>query len=612
MNYREKMRLICIGAAMGSGLMLNAKPVVLSESASKQSKILPPGNTPLVSYVIPPLSSIKRLPEHIPDDGKLNGELRIIAAKGEFEPASFMIFARRNINDLRLEVSSLHGPAGTIAQSNLDLRVVKCWYQAGTAWSSYFADPSKKELVPELLLHDEKLIKVDYNTRDNYLRVDYPGKSEYRWISYSTKNDPGYFSHDNMPVSDAKELQPIRLTAGRGKQFWLTVKVPENAAPGSYSGKISLFADNKKAGEIQVKLRVLPFTLPAPGTYYDFKNKFYVSLYNHCDLSERLSLNGNDLEMAKRKLAAEYVNMHEHGCDYPLVSTWKNGVDREVMVNGLKLIKESPLKKDTIFGGIKITDWYVMVQNKGECKADVWNRYTKQVDADLKIFRSIFPETLLYCIGWDEPSVAIIKGQRRGWKYAHEKGLKIIETCKDKHLPVSGYNEDFSNYGGNVSPEAVRKWHAMGGRVSNYAMPHTGPENPDLIRRTHGMIPYKKDLDGTCNYTYYEAANNIWDDFSTDTFRCFNLVYPTREAVIDTLAWEGFREGVDDIRYATKLLQLASQAVKSKNIDTVYTARKALQWLALMDEENIDLNTMRLEMINYIMKINSALTGEKK
>ena len=34
-------------------------------------------------------------------------------------------------------------------------------------------------------------------------------------------------------------------------------------------------------------------------------------------------------------------------------------------------------------------------------------------------------------------------------------------------------------------------------------------------------------------------------------YRNMNLVYATKDDFIDTLAWEGIREGIDDIRYAT-------------------------------------------------------------
>lgn len=607
MNYR------CYGMGAALGLLLCAQAAAESAQPADVLKSLPPGTEPIVAYIVPPLSPVKYLPDRIPDGGSAGNELNLIAAGGEFEPASFMLFSRRDIDGLQAEVSDLQGGGGAIPRSNISLRVVKCWYQGGTAWNSYFADPTKKEFIPELLLNDETLIKVDPQTRDNYLRVDFPGRSEYRWISYMTKNDPGYFSHDNMPVSDAAELRPVKLTAGEGKQFWLTVNVPPDTAPGNYTGTVTLTAAGKKEGALTVKLRVLPFNLPEPATYYDPAAKFYVSLYNHSVLTERLALNGNDLKKAERKLAADYANMHEHGCDYPLVRVHgRLTADAGTLTRAFELVKESPLKKDVIFGGLKITDWYTMVQKPEQRKPDAWDNYVRQIDHDLEIFRRVFGHGNLYGIGWDEPSVTILKGQRRGWKYLQPKGVKIMQTSKDKHLVPAGYNQDFSNYGGSVAPEAVRRWHAMGSKVTIYAMPHTGPENPAFIRRTHGIMPYKADLDGTCNYIYHEAVNNIWNDFATDTFRCFNLVYPTRDNVIDTIAWEGFREGVDDIRYATKLRQLAAEGVLAKNPDTVYTARKALQWLALADEKNIDLDTMRLEMINHIMKIHHALEGEKK
>jgi hypothetical protein len=81
------------------------------------------------------------------------------------------------------------------------------------------------------------------------------------------------------------------------------------------------------------------------------------------------------------------------------------------------------------------------------------------------------------------------------------------------------------------------------------------------------------------------------------------LAYATHEGLVDTLAWEGFREGVDDIRYATKLKQLAQQEIASGKVDRVYAGRKALQWLALLDATAADLHAVRLEMINMILKL---------
>ena len=106
------------------------------------------------------------------------------------------------------------------------------------------------------------------------------------------------------------------------------------------------------------------------------------------------------------------------------------------------------------------------------------------------------------------------------------------------------------------------------------------------------------------NYGYHEGG---WNDFHTDTYRNFNLVQYTKDSVIDTLAWEGIREGIDDIRYATYMLQLADIAAKSAHVETVYAGRKALQFMALWNENEDDLNAMRMEMIRQILALREYL-----
>ena len=84
-----------------------------------------------------------------------------------------------------------------------------------------------------------------------------------------------------------------------------------------------------------------------------------------------------------------------------------------------------------------------------------------------------------------------------------------------------------------------------------------------------------------------------------------NFVYGHADGVIDTLAWEGFREGLDDIRYATLLQQLAHPLVKAPVVQARYAAKKALQLLADMNTDAFDLTTARLEMIRHIVALHS-------
>ena len=127
----------------------------------------------------------------------------------------------------------------------------------------------------------------------------------------------------------------------------------------------------------------------------------------------------------------------------------------------------------------------------------------------------------------------------------------------------------------------------------------------------HGLNLYKKDYDMMYNYGYFEGE---WNDLRGACYR-ITLVYETRDGFIDTLPWEGIREGLDDIRYATLLKQLAERAVeegRQKDVAKYYAGRKALQFLANLDEETCDLPAARLEMINHILALDKLLGGVTK
>lgn len=566
---------------------------------------------PLACYIVPAMSAIKRLPDVIPSDGKLGSTLNLIAAQGEFEPVSFVAFPFVDIARLEVKATDLAGGGATIPASTVDVKTVKCWYQAGTAWHSYFADPTRRELTPELLLNDDSLIKVDRKTKDNYLRVDYPAGSEYVWVSYPKRADPGLFNHATEPVADSRKLLPVRLTAGEAKQFWITVRPPSDAAAGQYSGKIGLTADGISVGELTLNLRVLPFQLPLPRTYYDLEREFYTGIYNHCSIAGHLVLNGDDFEQAGRKLKAELENMRDHNLMHPLVRGHR-GKRLDALKRQLELMKEVGLSTRPLFGGVHaFTDYGWMRAPKDKRGSEVFETFKKHVDQGLAVIEEVLGHHDVYCDGWDEPGQSTLVSQRECWDYVHSKGARIYSTGRDMHLEYAGFNEDFINYPGWPNSESARKWHALGGRITSYAGPHTGPENPDYIRRTHGMQLYKADYDGTFNYQYYEGNPNIWNDFEKTIYRSFCMVYPTKEGVIDTIAWEGFREAVDDVRYATKMRQLANAAIATGKVGPRYAGKKAIQWLANFDEKSGDLNTMRMEMINTILALHAIIAGNQ-
>ncbi|MFA6715402.1 MAG: hypothetical protein WCS27_08485, partial [Victivallaceae bacterium] len=126
-----------------------------------------------------------------------------------------------------------------------------------------------------------------------------------------------------------------------------------------------------------------------------------------------------------------------------------------------------------------------------------------------------------------------------------------------------------------------------------------GIENPLLNRRGLGMKVWLAGYDGTMTYAYMHGMGNPWNDFDHQTYRDHNYVYPTADGVISTPALAGFREGVDDIRYATKLQQLIEQNRTGPKAGLANSAQNYLDQLKPGD----DLYLMRLEMIDYILKL---------
>ena len=86
------------------------------------------------------------------------------------------------------------------------------------------------------------------------------------------------------------------------------------------------------------------------------------------------------------------------------------------------------------------------------------------------------------------------------------------------------------------------------------------------------------------------------------------LCYPQDDDVLDTLAWEGVREALDDIRYATLLRRLAKKAAASSDYKVANRGRIALQFFADIESTLDDPAALRREMIRHILDL-LPLTG---
>lgn len=544
----------------------------------------------LVYYSVPALSNVQYLPDQYPVDGTALCPLDIVMCRGEFEPGSLLLYSAKDMDKVQLTVTDLKSKDGkVIPKADVDLKVIKVWYQNGNAWYNYFGDFSHK-LVPELLLNDENMILVDRVKQENYLRVNYDFGTKYFWCSAPEQIDPGFAQH-REPVYDAKTLQPVKLIAGEFKQFFVTVKTTEKTAPGLYEGTISLGGRMN----VPVRVRVLPIVLPDPKTYYNTDYDFYTMLYCVPGSGQYYGTNGNDQALSDKVALARFQNQSDHNVKYPLyLGLWRGWEGYENVKNGIALAKKAGMKMDPFFEafGCHATN-----------SVEAFLHQKRNAGIAKKAFKGLLGHTNLWPAGGEEPGYGRIVGARRNWKMVHDMDMHVMCNGGDRRN-FSGYNDEFRVGGGFAQFKEADFMHRIKGRIGNYAGPHTGPENPDYMRRQHGLGLYKKDYDMMYNYGYHEGG---WNDFHTNTYRNMNLVQYVRDGVIDTLAWEGIREGIDDIRYATCMLKLAEEAVATGKTDQVYAGKKAMQFLALLKEDEACLYAARMEMIRHILTLSKML-----
>ena len=150
---------------------------------------------------------------------------------------------------------------------------------------------------------------------------------------------------------------------------------------------------------------------------------------------------------------------------------------------------------------------------------------------------------------------------------------------------------------GDPSKEDAARWHSKGHRIFCYANSQSGIEEPEACRRNFGLLPAANDYDGGMTYIYYHG----WNDFNGKRYRQHNFVYPTVDGVIGTIQWEGYREGIDDLRYLRTLRNAVESAQKMGGAKAKLAAQAAA-FVAAMDVEG-DLYTLREQMIEWTLKL---------
>lgn len=468
--------------------------------------------------------------------------IRVRACRGEFEPASFVIRPSNLLSDLLIETTDLVAASGArIPRAEIDIRIVKCWYQAGTT-----RNKTGKLLVPELLLKDENLVKVDEVTQTNYLRVTLEGQTTLVDVSSETATFPTLAT-----FQDAALLQPFSVPAGTNKQIWITLHVPANTAGDEYKGALYLKHGNQRLKTIPVVLHVSPFDLPAPMVDYGL---YYRGRLSKGPVTEVTS-EGKSPEQYTRELQ----NMKNHGVFYPVLYQIFN----EMLGPALEIRRALGLPTDNLYA-LRVTTANMVRFDEEEIAALV------QDIVRWKDMASQYGYRTLFIYGKDEAKGDALVAQRPAWEAAHAAGVKVFVAGYIGAVDLVGDLLDLVILsGGRVGyqPEEVAKWHQHGKKVFLYSYPQVGIEDPEIYRRNYGFGLVCNGYDGVMNYAYQHVfGGHIWNDFDhfgeKQSFRDHVFAYPTSDGLVDTVEWEGFREAVDDVRYYSALFENAGPGVQ--------------------------------------------------
>jgi hypothetical protein len=145
-------------------------------------------------------------PNTVPAAREVTSELRLAAARGEYEPVSFSVYSFADLGPCTVKVTGLHSGSSAIGQASLTVFPVACRnLRTGFASRTFMRAPALVE-----------------------------------------------------------QVSTVDIPHGRSQQFWLTVHVPPDAPPGQYRGTITFTPARGRPTSLALRLRVYPFALREP------------------------------------------------------------------------------------------------------------------------------------------------------------------------------------------------------------------------------------------------------------------------------------------------------------------------------------------------------------
>lgn len=458
-----------------------------------------------------PISDTRILPYSDPvPNTRNNGSIKINAWRGEYEPASFVLRSGDHpIRSIRIDIKGFRNSRdnGYIDPKNIDIRLVKCWYQACLDVRRKSSD--KKRLTPELLLHDNDLVRVDHENKVNLVR--------------------------NMAnLQDADRLLAFDIPARTNQQLWITAQIPANSNPGSYKGTIELHfsvGEHKINETVPITLEVDQKLIPESPIEYAL---YYLARFD--PLSKGIGTRGKNL----KQMEAELRDMRAHGLTNVAVDyEYRKSPNGQPNYSRLTPVLESMRSAGFDTKRLLFVDWGVGGSRES-------TEYTNKL-SELKSTAGQHGFSEIYVYNNDERDSTELLKNRKTFEIAHQLGMKNFVACSLRTAMAMKGLLDIAILPRSTTVKSNMTSSSVTGFIPwAYNDPQAGMETPATYRKVYGLPLLQDGYHGACNYAY--QSGDCWDDWGDHKWRPHVMAYPTMTAPIPTVQWEGFREAIDDVR----------------------------------------------------------------
>ena len=459
-----------------------------------------------------------------PSADEIAAELACQTAPGEYEPVTLTVLPLRDLTGLQLVASDLRSGDAVIPAANVDVRSVRYM-----------------------------LVRPNYSMFNSY--------------------------HIAPDVLERRETVDVKQRCNQ--RFWITTRVPDEAQPGVYDGKLTVRAADTDPVDVKLRLRVLPIRLKKnPDSIYGMYYRDPLSNVHPSNTPEANAYFRRKAELERQDMVAHGMNSHISsisGLSRDDQGNWTMDgaeTDRRIALDRKYGLTDKPL-----VASFSVSWWYSrLVDKRGTgshlrlVRADVpdsfYDEVTRMVEAvEREKKKYDWPEFLYYPI--DEPStseaavrfmVGVLKAIKR------VPGVRTYVTADPSHeqfAPMWPYVDVWCCQPFVFGHEKIRKL-SQEKNVEFWCYPnHISGENDHTpvrgARMTWGFGFWKSGFRTLIPWIYQASVGDPWNYLDGTSMDFFNRAAPDGEPIPVTL-WEAYREGIDDGRYVYTLQQLVAQS----------------------------------------------------